>query len=238
MSTIIDYEYFRNLNIEDVADALGISVDNQKKFLCPCHNDHHASAILNGQDNKKEKYQNSWHCWVCGEGGSPIDLVLAVKSGILPSEAKTPGRYTVQKKEAIDFLHEVFGGGIETTDDKKNSIYPKKPNIPASILRACGLKQNPFHAKEYENNQSEAANVLLTALSKREDEIWSYTKSVITNFPRLGPKSSAYIFEQGKTWVDDIHRYIDAVQEYYEAVIDIEFPEERMDFNEIEELSK
>ena len=224
MGETIDYEYFRNLPVEEVAEELGLDITKDHKFLCPCHNDHHASAVI--QDENSKKYPNTWKCWACGEGGSPIDLVLAVKFNISPSEAKTPGRYVTEKKRAVEFLHECFGGGIIKTEEDKNSVYPKKPNIPSSVLRTCGLKSNPLHDPKYVNAQCEAADILLDALTSREDELWNYTKSVLTNFPRLGPNSSAYMMGQGPRWDADIHQYVETVRDYYETVFDIEYPEE------------
>ena len=45
-----------------------------KKFCCPVHDDHHPSASL----YKSGRGEERWKCFVCGAGGSGIDLVAAV----------------------------------------------------------------------------------------------------------------------------------------------------------------
>ena len=58
----------RDLPIEGVAERLGLRVERHK-CLCPFHDDHHASMSF--KVNK-----NSYRCFVCGESGGPIDLVM------------------------------------------------------------------------------------------------------------------------------------------------------------------
>ena len=58
----------RDLPIEGVAERLGLHVVRHKA-LCPFHDDHHAS--LSFKVNK-----NTYRCFVCGESGGPIDLVM------------------------------------------------------------------------------------------------------------------------------------------------------------------
>ena len=58
----------RDLPIEGVAERLGLQV-RMHKCLCPFHDDHHAS--LSFKVNK-----NTYRCFVCGESGGPIDLVM------------------------------------------------------------------------------------------------------------------------------------------------------------------
>ena len=58
----------RDLPIEGVAERLGLQV-RMHKCLCPFHDDHHASMSF--KVNK-----NTYRCFVCGESGGPIDLVM------------------------------------------------------------------------------------------------------------------------------------------------------------------
>ena len=58
----------RDLPIEGVAERLGLHVVRHKA-LCPFHDDHHASMSF--KVNK-----NTYRCFVCGESGGPIDLVM------------------------------------------------------------------------------------------------------------------------------------------------------------------
>ena len=58
----------RDLPIEGVAERLGLQV-SRHKALCPFHNDHHASLSFNVR-------KNTYRCFVCGEHGGTIDLVM------------------------------------------------------------------------------------------------------------------------------------------------------------------
>ena len=63
-----ELQKLRDLPIEGVAERLGLQV-RMHKCLCPFHDDHHAS--LSFKVNK-----NTYRCFVCGESGGPIDLVM------------------------------------------------------------------------------------------------------------------------------------------------------------------
>ena len=63
-----ELQKLRDLPIEGVAERLGFQV-TRHKCLCPFHNDHHASMSF--KVNK-----NTYRCFVCGESGGPIDLVM------------------------------------------------------------------------------------------------------------------------------------------------------------------
>ena len=58
----------RDLPIEGVAERLGLHVVRHKA-LCPFHDDHHASMSFSVR-------RNTFRCFVCGESGGPIDLVM------------------------------------------------------------------------------------------------------------------------------------------------------------------
>lgn len=64
----IDIEKLRLLPCEGVAKRLGLQV-KMHKCLCPFHNDHHASLSFSVR-------RNTFRCFVCGESGGPIDLVM------------------------------------------------------------------------------------------------------------------------------------------------------------------
>ena len=64
----LQLQKLRDLPIEGVAERLGLRVERHK-CLCPFHDDHHASMSF--KVNK-----NSYRCFVCGESGGPIDLVM------------------------------------------------------------------------------------------------------------------------------------------------------------------
>ena len=63
-----ELQKLRDLPIEGVAERLGLQV-TRHKCLCPFHNDHHASLSF-------KVSKNTYRCFVCGESGGPIDLVM------------------------------------------------------------------------------------------------------------------------------------------------------------------
>ena len=63
-----ELQKLRDLPIEGVAERLGLQV-RMHKCLCPFHDDHHASLSF-------KVSKNTYRCFVCGESGGPIDLVM------------------------------------------------------------------------------------------------------------------------------------------------------------------
>ena len=63
-----DIQMLRDLPIEGVAERMGMEV-TRHKALCPFHDDHHASLSFNVR-------KNTYRCFVCGEHGGTIDLVM------------------------------------------------------------------------------------------------------------------------------------------------------------------
>ena len=63
-----ELQMLRDLPIEGVAERLGLQV-SRHKCLCPFHDDHHASMSF-------KVSKNTYRCFVCGESGGPIDLVM------------------------------------------------------------------------------------------------------------------------------------------------------------------
>ena len=63
-----ELQMLRDLPIEGVAQRMGMEVVRHKA-LCPFHDDHHASLSFNVR-------KNTYRCFVCGEHGGTIDLVM------------------------------------------------------------------------------------------------------------------------------------------------------------------
>ena len=63
-----ELQRLRDLPIEGVAERMGMEV-TRHKALCPFHDDHHASLSFNVR-------KNTYRCFVCGEHGGTIDLVM------------------------------------------------------------------------------------------------------------------------------------------------------------------
>ncbi len=63
-----ELQKLRDLPIEGVAERLGLQV-TRHKCLCPFHEDHHPSMSFSVR-------RNTFRCFVCGEHGDTIDLVM------------------------------------------------------------------------------------------------------------------------------------------------------------------
>ena len=63
-----ELQKLRDLPIEGVAERLGLQV-TRHKCLCPFHEDHHPSMSFSIR-------KNTYRCFVCGEHGGTIDLVM------------------------------------------------------------------------------------------------------------------------------------------------------------------
>ena len=89
----------RDLPIEGVAERLGLQV-TRHKCLCPFHEDHHPSMSFSIR-------KNTYRCFVCGEHGDTIDLVMKQQRLGFP--------------EACDFLNDApsFKYEIRNTKDEK-----------------------------------------------------------------------------------------------------------------------
>lgn len=228
---IVDWEYFRNVPIYEVAESLGIEVDKNGRALCPCHDDHNPSMIIGSKTNQRR--ENSWWCPVCNEGGSTLDLVLASKYNVLPSQMrKNRQKYSAEILEAVHWLEELFPGGItkvSTVPDSRNRNEPLPPKIPWAIIREIGLKHNPIFEKGPlgdELSKTDRAEILLDKLMNREKELWQYAVNVTVNFPALDAKANAVIFRQAREWIAEIHSYTEEVRKYYFAMSDYEYPDE------------
>lgn len=66
-------------NIVDLARAYGLQVDRQDRCTCFLHSDKEPSLQIH-------KDTNTWWCYVCGEGYTPIDFVVK-KTGVTVLEA-------------------------------------------------------------------------------------------------------------------------------------------------------
>ena len=64
----LELQKLRDLPIEGVAERLGLQV-SRHKCLCPFHEDHHPSMSFSIR-------KNTYRCFVCGEHGDTIDLVM------------------------------------------------------------------------------------------------------------------------------------------------------------------
>lgn len=144
---IINWDYFNHdIPIIEVCEALGIEIGPNLKIHCPNphHADHDPSCSLNPE-------RNTYHCFSCGESGSPLNLVLSVIEGLSKEDLKAlraSGKGDVATrhlKNAAYFLENLFPGGIkkEIIAEKDNNDLPV-PEIPKEILNELGFNVNPI----------------------------------------------------------------------------------------------
>lgn len=180
----IDWGFFRDIPIGDVAETLGIEVNNKGFFKCPSHNDRKPSAQIRPRTN-------TWCCYTCGHGtgGSPIDLVMASEG--------------VGALDAVKFLNQYFPGGIkEVQSAQEESV--EIPYISPEMLKNIGLRRNPFlehHVKMLQNVDEsgkaefdkkdiqlayiDAAELVIEKLVEYRDAKRQYAEGVLKEFPEL-----------------------------------------------------
>lgn len=148
----------QELNIEKVADKLGIDV-KRHKALCFMHNDHTPSITFS-------KTKNMYKCWVCGIGGGPIKLAqdkegwtfqeacvwLAKEFNIILPEQKefkkpvkkTTSRPYLPKKEreSNTFDFEVFNWLIEKAglSEAANRFLFEQRHLKKDVILSLNIK--------------------------------------------------------------------------------------------------
>ncbi len=203
------FEIFKDYDqvpIDEVAQSLGI--DTSKKFItCPCpdHDDKNPSVML----SKNGKYENSFKCWSCGEHGGPIELVMAVKSGITPSvyfdtlKHGSPSEKAAMLKErdeAVIYLNDLFPGIIEFKDANETfSKDDKLPELPKWILDNYGLPRyfdKPYTVKVRDQkgkeiketdqlSKKDAAEMVLGKLIELETNLWEMKEKFYELYPHI-----------------------------------------------------
>ena len=123
MIDALELQKLRDLPIEEVAERLGMEV-KMHKALCPFHDDHHASLSFSVR-------RNTYRCFVCGEHGDTISLVMKLlRKGF---------------REAAEWL----GASPQPSpkgkgDGNVNGNYKPLTSNPST------LTSNPFDASRYE----------------------------------------------------------------------------------------
>ena len=116
----------RDLPIEGVAERLGLQV-TRHKCLCPFHEDHHPSMSFSIR-------KNTYRCFVCGEHGGTIDLVMK--------------QQRLGFKEACEWL-----GGAEAVSSFKFQVSSNNPVIGSAaslVEETSNLKPENFKAERFE----------------------------------------------------------------------------------------
>lgn len=244
----INFDFFKELPLDEVAKCLGMYPSKGGKYRSPLHTDVNPSLTI--QMDETKPYYNRWKDWSFNECGGAIELVMASKFKIAPTTYwADKSAYKKQLFEAVHFLNDYFPGGIEYTEEGKKDM-PKIPKIPKEILEAIGLDNNPFFDNKVASNRrisqdygidikkvfsstfdntinmfmSERALIVLDKLKAYEKNCYDYSLEVIKNFPDLDEKATEVILSTANKWIEKVQPYIKEVSDYYFDMAEIEYP--------------
>lgn len=244
----INFDFFKELPLDEVAKCLGMYPSKGGKYRSPLHTDVNPSLTI--QMDETKPYYNRWKDWSFNECGGAIELVMASKFKIAPTTYwADKSAYKKQLFEAVHFLNDYFPGGIEYTEEEKKDM-PKIPKIPKEILEAIGLDNNPFFDNKVASNRrisqdygidikkvfpstfdntinmsmSERALIVLDKLKAYEKNCYDYSLEVIKNFPDLDEKAAEVILSTANKWIEKVQPYIKEVSDYYFDMAEIEYP--------------
>ena len=244
----INFDFFKELPLDEVAKCLGMYPSKGGKYRSPLHTDVNPSLTI--QMDETKPYYNRWKDWSFNECGGAIELVMASKFKIAPTTYwANKSAYKKQLFEAVHFLNDYFPGGIEYTEEGKKDM-PKIPKIPKEILEAIGLDNNPFFDNKVASNRrisqdygidikkvfsstfdntinmfmSERALIVLDKLKAYEKNCYNYSLEVIKNFPDLDEKAAEVILSTANKWIEKVQPYIKEVSDYYFDMAEIEYP--------------
>ena len=203
------FEVFRDYSqvpIDEVANSLGIDLTQGNKMSCPCpdHEDKNPSAEI----SRRGKYENKWKCWSCGEGGGVVELVMAVKDGINPSEyystlkngtSTEKHKMLIARDNAMIYLNNLFPGIIEVSSGENTKKENELPELPDWILKNYGLPRyfdKPFFVKVRSSSGEEvrekgqlskidAAEMVLGKLIELENNLWDMKEKFYELYPHI-----------------------------------------------------
>ena len=215
----IDWQFFRDIPIKEVAEGLGIDINKDNNFLCIAHNDSKPSAHIFAKNN-------SWHCFACGAGGSCLDLVMYNNGCNI--------------FEAAKFLNTLYPGGIEYHNNQdENAMGIEIPYIPNDLIKEIGLTSNPFNMRKisipYTNENGNkkpirnrndfsidyisATEIIIHKLLEKQDYWREYKQNVLKNFPEIAYNEqyadvNKYICDTCNKKIDLYNAYIDVLRDF------------------------
>lgn len=248
----IDYEFFKMIPLTEVAELLGLKKEHNGNYKSPLHLDRHPSMTI--ETNENHKYYNKWRDWSFNEGGGPIELVMAVKNGIAPSDYWSHReQYKEEYRDAIKFLDGYFPGGIIKLEDTvKNLKEPPIPKIPKDMLQKIGLKNNPFYpvnriiynemgeriTTTFQLPKSDAATMIIAKLMDYKNSLRSFIEKVYDYAPELRQIDLApqCLELRTKYYEETVDKLIDTLREYYLEQVDIDYPSPDNIFGEVNNM--
>ena len=185
----INWDFFSEIPIVDIVNALDIELTNRSFFCCPAHNDKKPSASI----NEKENY---WHCFSCGCGGNGLSLT-AYTLGFIKSDGKPD-----YKESAIYLDKHGFDGGITYLTQEKTDE-PDFPSVPPNFFKMIGLKQNPFSKVNIKDDNDlvpfqlslvEASRMVIFKIREYIVSQENIKLEIIDRFPELSKDGINYMY--------------------------------------------
>lgn len=135
MLSRFDIQKLQDLPIEQVAEALQISV-SRHKAICPFHDDTHPSLTFNVRKNR-------YRCFVCDAFGSSIDLVMKSQGWTFYDSCRWLAKqFSVALSEELGYFHE------RALRQQVRSVRKKLPPPPIDTHYLEGLMANPVLSEE------------------------------------------------------------------------------------------
>lgn len=213
----INYEAYKDpdlIPLVEIADLLGLEHGKNGKYLCPCHDDHTPSM----QIDQTGKYANQFRCWSCGENGGPLELVMAVQSNIMPSDAGRQ-KYWKERHSAARWIEKYYPGAI-ANDKEEKYRGDQIPDISPRVLKYIGLKpsiilQHNSGRDPIPLSDAELVTMICDCIYTKEDELSKYLeKIVIKNFPKLSKEGRQYIMHTIAQKQEELEKLGDVCKEY------------------------
>ena len=253
------YDFYKDpscVDIKSLARNLGIRMYKGRiKCPCPDHADNNPSAQLTSEG----RYANQWKCYSCNASGGPIELVVAVNSGISPDDywkmmksedPKEREKGFAVRDEALRYIDSLFPGNIEEDTEKEQEVNGKAkfPNIPKEIYDLIGMKNPRVPAriicpvgqgedgtvKEdsifYKPNDAEAADIVLEHMLSYQDMLKKRMLDIFRDYPGIDIKSKIYIANETDKKTDVLEPYINSLRAY----LGLSNPNEKGEEDELE----
>lgn len=135
MLSRFDIQKLRDLPIEQVAEALQISV-SRHKAICPFHNDTRPSLTFNNRRNR-------FRCFVCETNGSTIDLVMKSQGWTFYDSCRWLAKqFGVVLSEELGYFHE------RSLKQQVRKVKKELPPPPIDVHYLKGLMANPVLTEE------------------------------------------------------------------------------------------
>lgn len=256
-------EIRENVLIEDMANALGIHIDNKGYFKAPCHDDTKPSATIVPNKGNSNRCQ-SWHCFTCNITGSVIDFVAyATGNAEFENDGPRKGRMTLGSIiAACDVIAQYHPEIVHDTEKEATFVPINRPQITRDLIKELGLESNPYFktrvrfddpagsfeeskkpekerkypiiADEIVITETEATLLLLDKIEERADKYVDFEQQVFKAFPGLDAKAREEITKETNARIKALLEKQKEVLNYLKTIA----PEIFLEAGELEESEK